>query len=127
MMNQFPNCIPCLPDQLLLTNLIRCQYITQVESGMEREVFICPFCGAPDREATTSDALKVTCKYCGAQVTVPRRLIGPTRRCKNHPEVLSIATCPVCGQGLCEQCFLAYRFGHALQLLEPVQAVSEFC
>ena len=47
MMNQFPDCIPCLPDQLMLTNLISCQYITQVESGMEIEVFICPSVDLP--------------------------------------------------------------------------------
>lgn len=78
---------------------------------LERQVFPCPFCGAPNRESLPSDALLTKCKYCGAQVIVPRNLTGLTRRCSNHPEVMSIGLCGVCGQGFCEQCLRVYNWG----------------
>jgi len=92
---------------------------------MEREVFVCPFCGAPDREATTSDTPRTTCKYCGAQVTLPRKLLGPTRRCTNHPEFLSVGQCAACGRNFCEQCLLAYSWGFAYALRPVCPSCAE--
>lgn len=70
----------------------------------EREVFTCPFCGAPYRELIPANVTQVKCRYCGATVLVPPRLGGAIERCPNHPDALTVGVCNNCGKSYCDRC-----------------------
>ncbi len=75
----------------------------------EREVFLCPFCGAPFREFIPAGVTQVKCRYCGAIILVPPRLGGPVQRCPNHPDVLAVGLCTSCGRSYCARCLHIMR------------------
>jgi len=74
---------------------------------MEREVFLCPFCGAPQKDALSASDSEAKCKYCGSVMVAPRQLTGVARRCSNHPDDQSVRKCGKCGKFFCENCLHA--------------------
>jgi predicted Zn finger-like uncharacterized protein len=86
---------------------------------MEREAFVCPFCGAPEKDTPSSTTAETKCRYCGSLIRVPRQLVRLTRRCPNHPESLSTGICRNCGQAFCEQCLNVWNESYAEYYLCP--------
>ncbi|RDE14393.1 MAG: hypothetical protein C4K47_04385 [Candidatus Thorarchaeota archaeon] len=87
---------------------------------MEREAFVCPFCGAPQKGELPSSATQVKCSYCGGMIVVPRRLTGLTQRCPNHSDALTTGFCTRCGQAFCGRCLYVFqRLGGAKEYLCP--------
>lgn len=75
----------------------------------EKEPFLCPFCGAPQRTVIPSGTVQVKCLYCGGVILVPTWLSGKTIRCSNHPERLSVGICNDCGRNFCGECLHIYH------------------
>ncbi len=87
---------------------------------MEREAFVCPFCGAPQEGGLPSGVTQTKCLYCGNTIVLPRRLTGLTQRCPNHPDSLTSAFCTRCGRGFCSRCLYVLKGeGGAVQYLCP--------
>lgn len=79
------------------------------ENEEEKEPFLCPFCGAPQRTIVPSGTVQVKCQYCGGVILVPPWLSGKTLRCGNHPERLSVGICNDCGRNFCGECLHIYH------------------
>ena len=75
----------------------------------ETELFLCPFCGAPQRMIIPEGTLQVKCPYCGGVVLVPPWMGGKTVRCGNHPERLAVGVCNDCGRNFCGECLYIYH------------------
>jgi predicted Zn finger-like uncharacterized protein len=67
-------------------------------------VFVCPSCGARQNQTLSPGVVQTRCEYCGNMILIPQQLTGPTRRCSNHPESLSMGICHRCREPFCEQC-----------------------
>jgi len=72
-------------------------------------LFLCPFCGAPQRMIIPDGTLQVKCPYCGGVILVPPWLGGKTVRCVNHPERLAVGVCNDCGRNFCAECLYIYN------------------
>lgn len=79
------------------------------ENEEEKELFICPFCGAPQRIVIPLGTVQVNCQYCGALILVPPWMGGKTLRCTNHPERLAVGICNDCGRSFCSECLRIYH------------------
>lgn len=79
------------------------------ENEEEKELFICPFCGAPQRVIISLGTVQVNCQYCGALILVPPWICGETLRCANHPERLAVGLCNDCGRSFCSECLRIYH------------------
>jgi DNA-directed RNA polymerase subunit RPC12/RpoP len=75
----------------------------------ETKLFLCPFCGAPQRMIIPDGTLQVKCPYCGGVILVPPWLGGKTVRCVNHPERLAVGVCNDCGRNFCAECLYIYH------------------
>ena len=71
-------------------------------------LFICPFCGAPQRMIIPQGTVQINCQYCGALILVPPWMGGKTLRCTNHPERLAVGICNDCGRSFCSECLRVY-------------------
>ena len=74
-----------------------------------KNLFICPFCGAPQRIVIPPGTVQVNCLYCGALILVPPWMGGKTLRCTNHPERLAVGICNDCGRSFCSECLRVYH------------------
>ena len=72
-------------------------------------LFICPFCGAPQRMIIPQGTVQINCQYCGALILVPPWMGGKTLRCTNHPERLAVGICNDCGRSFCSECLRVYH------------------
>jgi len=90
----------------------------------KKEVFLCPFCGAPYRELIPAGTVQVKCRYCGATVLVPPRLGGALQRCPNHPESLAVGACNGCAGNFCGDCLFLVDM---LQYQQQLSRYSYFC
>lgn len=79
------------------------------ENEEGKKLFICPFCGAPQRIIIPPGTVQVNCQYCGALILVPPWMGGKTLRCTNHPERLAVGICNDCGRSFCSECLRVYR------------------
>jgi DNA-directed RNA polymerase subunit RPC12/RpoP len=79
------------------------------ENEEGKKLFICPFCGAPQRGIIPQGTVQVNCQYCGALILVPPWMGGERLRCTNHPERLAVGICNDCGRSFCAECLRVYH------------------
>jgi len=79
------------------------------ENEEGKSLFICPFCGAPQRIVIPLGTVQVNCQYCRALILVPPWMGGETLRCTNHPERLAVGICNDCGRSFCSECLRIYH------------------
>lgn len=79
------------------------------ENEEGKRLFICTFCGAPQRMIISPGTMQVNCQYCGGLILVPPWMGGKTPRCVNHPERLAVGICNDCGRNFCPECLRVYH------------------